>query len=243
MKKAAFVLCIILVVSMQLCVMADGVDDMMAGKQDLVILGSVKDITGDFATVTVDHVLGRGASDLIGKDININKFSYTYCEEHSTSDFRNPIISDNIVISLNKDGEVYSIANSAYKVDSNEYANCRIVVLQSLHEEDCVKDMQEATCYIRANGMVNKFEFDSEGRIYAVYPQTVEQCVSVVDEAGESVASEETPDTLPTVPNAPMPNPEPIRADNRGKYAVVIVALGAILGMGVSYFIYSRKSK
>ncbi len=242
MKRILVLMCIVLALSVCVTAFAEGVDDMLSGKQDLVILGSVKDIDGELVTVTVDHVLSRPANELVGKDINIAKFAYTYCIEHSTSDFRNPIISDNVVISLNKDGDIYTLANSAYKVDSNEYANCRIVVSQTLQEEDCIRDMQRATCYIRADGMVREFDFDSDGRIYAVYPQSADQCVSVVDEDGTEISPGTTSDNIPT---ATLPQNEEVPTHNtyRGMLALIIVLLGAVLGFGVSYVLTVTKAK
>ena len=223
--------------------LADGTDDMLKGNQDITVLGSVKDITSDKITVTVDYVLGRNGSELVGTDIQIKKFSYTYCEEHSTSDFRNPIISDNIVITLNSGESLYTIANSAYKVDSNEYANCKIVVLDKMDDDTCVKNLQRVTCYIRSNAMVNDFAFDSEGRIYAVYPQTAEQCLSTVDEDGAVINPEEHPENMPIVNNAPVQNEAKDENPNRSIYALAIILIGAVAGLVFAVIARLRKPK
>ncbi len=223
--------------------LADGADDMLKGNQDITVLGSVKDITSDKITVAVDYVLGRNGSELVGTDIQIKKFSYTYCEEHSTSDFRNPIISDNIVITLNRGESLYTIANSAYKVDSNEYANCKIVVLDTMGDDTCVQDLQRVTCYIRSNAMVNDFAFDSEGRIYAVYPQTAEQCLSTVDEDGAIINPDEPAENMPIVNNSPASNEAKNEMPNRTIYALAIILIGAVAGLIFAVIARLRKPK
>lgn len=242
MKKITAFIFAILVFAFNLTAFASGVDDVLAGKQDMVVLGSVKDIAGDKITITVDHVLSRNGSDLVGTDIKVKKFSYTYCEEHSTSEFRNPIISDNIVISLDEEKDGYSIANCAYKVDSNEYASCKIIVLDGLGDDSCIQQMQKITCYIRANGMVSNFEFDSEGRIYAVYPQTPEQCFKLVQEDGTAVNIEETAEHISAVSGESEQKSQEESADNRSVYAFAIVGGGAVFGLMVALIIRNKKS-
>lgn len=231
-----------LVFAFNLTVFASDVENMLAGNQDIVILGSVKDITGDKTTITVDHVLGESTSELVGTDIEVKKFSYTYCEEYSTSDFRNPIISDNIVISLNDEKGVYSVANCAYKVDSNEYASCKIIVLEGENDDTCIQEMQKVTCYVRANGMVSNFEFDSDGRIYAVYPQTPEQCFKLVHEDGTTVNNEETVEPISVVNGDEDSKSQEKSADSRSVYALAIIVGGAIVGMIAALAIRSKRA-
>ncbi len=246
MKKYLALLCLICIFALSVNTSADTSSkpaDMLKGKQDYIVLGSVKDIENDVITLTVDHELGKTSSDLVGVDIQISRFSYTYCEEHTTSDFRNPKVSDNIVISLNYADGIYTMANSAYKVDSNEYATCKIVVLNSVYGQDCVKELLIATCFIRSNAMVREFEFDSEGRIYAVYPQTEQQCVSVVDENGEEVITDEdTEAALPITPDLTQNVTAP-KTDNRKTYSIIILIAGTVLGAVAVYSANINKQK
>ncbi len=239
MKRTLLIAVAILVLVLPFSAMAQTTEDMLQGKQDMVVMGSVKDIRDDIITITVDHCLGNNNSDLIGTDIQVEEFSYTYCEKHSTSEFRSPMISDNVVVSVNRSGDIYSLANAAYKVDSNEYANCKIIVLGGA-EEDCVNDLLSATCYIRANAMVNKFDFDSEGRIYAVYPQSPEQCLTTVSSQGQKLADEETPDELPAVP-APAPAQENQPTQDYTMYTIIILVVGVFAGMAVAYALFARR--
>ncbi len=245
MKKLISLLCVFLIVLSAVTVCADGVKDMMSGKQDFVILGSVKDIKDGKVTVTVDHVLGRTGSKLTGTDIFVSQFSYSYCDEHSTSEFRSPRISDNIAISLSEtDGGIYKMENCAYKVDSNEYASCRIVVHEDIRQEECIRPLLEATCYLRSNAKVKEFEFDEEGRIYAVYPQTAEQCVHVVSDDGTAVIAGDSPDTLPMVPPAaPTENPPMENKDSRWILALAMLGTGIVAGTLAGYVIILRSNK
>ncbi len=246
MKKYLVLVCLVCILALQISVLADTSSkpaDMLKGKQDYIVLGSIKDIENDVITLTVDHELGKTSSDLVGEDIQISRFSYTYCEEHTSSDFRNPKVSDNIVVSLNYADNTYSMANCAYKVDSNEYATCKIVVLDSVYGQNCIKELLIATCFIRSNAMVNEFDFDSEGRIYAVYPQTEQQCVSVVDENGEEVITDEDADgTLPMTPDLTQKNTA-VKTDNRNTYSIIILVAGSVFGAAIAYIINKKNSR
>ena len=215
---------------------------MSADTNPLVVLGSVKDIKDGMITVTVDHVLGKTVSDMIGKDIDVSMFTYTYCDEHSTSEFKNPIVSDNIAISLKTSESTYELGDFAYKVDSNEYASCKIIVHEDIQDKDCIKELLETTCYIRSNAKVRDFEFDEEGRIYAVYPQTSEQCLQVVGDDGTAIVNDDVPDTLPTVPHPAPEEPLPPHKDGRAVIALCIIVLGVVLGTVFGY-VYILKKK
>jgi len=104
---------------------------------------------------------------------------------HGAMDIIAETVSDNAA--FRKWIREYTMKNGSYKVDSNEYANCKIIMHEDSKDEDCVVELLELTCYIRSNAKVKEFEFDDEGRIYAVYPQTVEQCVYFVDDSGSAI--------------------------------------------------------
>lgn len=235
MKKRISVFCLLIFVIFSIFVRV------YADTVPLVVLGTVKDIKDGIVTVTVDHVLGKTASDMIGKDIDVAQFTYTYCDEHSTSEFRNPKISDNIAISVLSADIGYELDEFAYKVDSNEYASCKIIVHEDIQDKDCIKELLEATCYIRSNAKVKDFEFDEDGRIYAVYPQTTEQCLQVVGADGTAIVNDNVPDTLPTVPPAaPEEAPHPPK-DGRVIIALCIIVLGMVLGTAFGYVYILRK--
>ena len=234
----ALVLCCVLAVSAG----ADTNDDILEENQDLVVLGSVKNIEKDYITITVDHVLGRRASELVGKDIMVEKFVYSYCTKHIPVDFSNPIVSDNVVISLDANEDIYTMKNGAFKVDSNEYASCKIINHADEINEDCIKALAKITCYVRSDTKVNEFEFDDQGNIYAVYPQSMQQCIRVVDADGNIVVDDVVEEANPD--NRVVPGKAPVEdgADKRWIYAIIILVAGAAAGVLVSY-IYGIKRK
>ncbi len=241
MKKIIFFL--IICMSVCICASADGVEQILSGKQDFVILGSIKDIENDIIVVTVDYVLDSPESSLIGTDINVDKFSYSYCSDHVPQSFNNPIVSDNVVLSVDHSGDIYKIKNGAYKVDSNEYANCKIIMHEDSKDKDCVKGLLEVTCYIRSNAKVKEFEFDDDGRIYAVYPQTTEQCIYFVDDSGSAIIDIDVPDTLPTIPHSASSDKDASKNDLRWIYSIVILVIGSLIGVAAAYLYMAKKRK
>ena len=91
--------------------------------------------------------------------------------------------------------------------------------------------------------MVSNFEFDSEGRIYAVYPQTPEQCFKLVQEDGTAVNNEEAVEPISAVNDESKQKSQEESADNRSVYALAIVGGGAAFGLIVALIIRSKKSK
>ena len=244
MKKYIFLIAALLVLCLlATSVSADTEDDMLDGNQDYIVLGSVKNIEKDHIIITVDHVLGRRASELVGDDIKVNKFAYTYCTKHIPVDFSNPIVSDNVVISLDADGDIYKMKNGAFKVDSNEYASCKIINHADETNEDCIKALARITCFVRSDTKVNEFEFDDQGNIYAVYPQSMQQCIRIVDGEGNIVADDIVEEASPDNRVIPANPNDDDTVDKRWIYAAVILVIGAVAGVIVSYIcIGKRKS-
>lgn len=242
MKKVLVLLIVSVILTLNISASAESAADIIGGKQDFVILGSVKDIEKDVMEITVDYVLNNPQSELIGTDIKVNKFSYSYCSDHAPEEFSSPKVSDNIVLSIDKKSDKYTMKNGSYKVDSNEYANCKIIMHEDSKDEDCVEELLELTCYIRSNAKVKEFEFDDEGRIYAVYPQTVEQCVYFVDDSGSAISDIEEAEALPTVPQAAPDGQLPGKKDNRWIFAIVMLLCGSVLGVAVSYIRIIKKN-
>lgn len=245
MKKTLFFSIIFAVaLCFNVCAYARNDVSMMKGDQDYLILGSVKDIVGDDVIITVDHVLGQTNSKLVGKDISVKSFTYSYCELHTNASFNMPVISDNIVISLDLNGNKYVLKNGSYKVDSNDYATCRIISHVGEDARECILELAEITCYIRSDSKVNGFEYDSEGNIFAVYPQKPEHCIVSVDNTGNAVANDENNNTMsePGVVNAHIPQEETVKKDFKWLYAIGIFILGTAGGLLFAYLYLQRKS-
>ena len=241
-RKILLLVCLLMAFNLLGVSAEENAKKFITGKQDYLILGSIHDINDDSVVMTVDQVIGSEDQTLVGTDIKVSKFLYSYCDEHAPGNFNNPIISDNVVISLEQKDNKYQVVNGAYKVDSNEYASCRVLVHEDMKDKDCLGELLKVTCYIRSNARVKEFEFDEEGRIYAVYPQTPEQCLKPVDDKGVSVVSEDNADALPTVPPpAPVDNNESYD-DNRWIFAILILVVGVSGGLFVSFLTLKKNS-
>lgn len=224
-------------------VFADTEKNIITGKQDLIVLGSVKDIEDGEITVTVDHVLGNSASELTGNDIKITEFSYSYCDYHVPSEFNSPTISDNVVLSIDKSNDKYKVKNGAYKVDSNEYESCKLIKHIDENSEECLKILAEIVCFIRSDGQVKKFTFTDDGSIYAAYPLALEQCVQIVDKDGNAVVTEEIKETPPAEQIVAETVEEEEKPDNRWIVSLIIFGAGALIGLLVQYVVLLKKSK
>ena len=219
--------------------------DIFSGKQDCLILGTVKDIGDSYITVGVDNTVGSQMPVLGGTDIEIDKFSYSYCTDHTTAEFNQPKIGDNIFASISVSGEKYIIENGAYKVDSSEMKNCSTIVYRDMKDEDCLKEAVEIAYFIRSNGKITKFTIEDDGKIYAIneddktliYPLPGNQCVKFADDDGKIIENFEE-DVMPIV--SPEPH-DAMHTDNRWVAAIAIMLGGAALGFAVFYLFYARR--
>ena len=222
--------------------------DIFEGNQEYLILGTVKDIDGDSALVTVDNIIAQGSPAIKGTDITIENFDYSYCEEHTPSEFNKPKIGDNVFASLNSGKTSYTVAGGAYKVDSSEAKNCSTIVYYDMKREDCLYDAVKISYFIRTNGKITSFESDDKGNIYAIsnddkiliYPLPGNDCIKFVDDEGKIMSDELEEDVMPIVPNT---SPEKKADDNRYLIAAGIIVIGAVLGFAVSYYIRNYGSR
>lgn len=246
MKKFVLLLCIITVFIIGLSAYAYSADDILNGEHDLLILGTVKDVDSDTVTVTVDNTVGKDTPSLRTGDINIERFNYSYCEDHTTEEFNSPKIGDNIFASLCLKNGAYEILGGAYKVDSSEIKNTCVIVYQNMKGEDCLNDAVEISYFIRTNGKISKFETDDNGSIYAVndddkiliYPLPGNESIKIADADGKIISEDFNDDVMPIVPNSPIKENE---RDNRWIVSSVIIALGTVAGLVIFYVLYAKK--
>lgn len=227
------------------CAFADSTKSLFSGKQDYLILGTVKDVGEDLITVTVDNTVGSSVPSLSGTDISVVKFTYSYCTEHTTSDFNQPKIGDNIFASVNLTGSKYEIQSGAYKVDSSEIKNCSTIVYQDMNNEQCLEDAVKIAYFIRSNGKITQFTTENDGKIYAlsedgktlIYPLPDNQCIKFVDDSGK-IADIFEEDVMPIVS---PPAAEAPHNDNRWIIALGVMLGGGALGFLAFYLFYARK--
>ena len=246
MKKVLSLMCFFIIIMTSFSVYSNDAESIFDGEQDYLILGTVKDIIEDNVVITVDNTIGVKTPSLIDKDIEIEKFSYSYCEEHTPGDFNKPKIGDNIFASVVKSKDDYAIANGAYKVDSSEIKNCSTLVYRSMRGEDCLESAVKIAYFIRSNGKITDFKTDNDGKIYAlndgdrilVYPLVGNQCIKFVDDYGKILDETTHDDVMPIVPS----NQQKINHyDKRWILSISIFCGGAVLGFLVMLIFYARK--
>jgi len=244
MKKICTLFIVLLaIVTLNTCAFAEISKDIITGKQDFIVMGSVKDIKDGTATVTIDRVLQHDDSELVGTDIAIEDFKYSYCINHAPSGFNDPVISDNVVVSLDYTDDKYVVKNGAFKVDSIEYSSCKVLKYVDETNDECIRSLAEITCFIRSEGRVKEFTFDRSGSIYAVYPQTMEECIVSVDDEGKHLGDEVVTTVDDTVnPTAKSQN-ENNEADYKWIYAVSVFVIGAFIGLLVALWLAKKKAK
>ncbi len=244
MKRICVLLCALLIFAMPIFSIA-AAKDIINGEQECLILGTVKDIGDKYTTVSVDNTVGEQMPTLIGSDVLIEKFSYSYCSDHISTEFNQPKIGDNIFASVNAWGENYRIENGAYKVDSSEQKNCSTLVYRDMNGEDCLNEAVEIAYFIRSNGKIVKFSAEEDGKIFAVneddktliYPLAGNQCVKFVDSDGKIIENFEE-DVMPIV------SPEAHEArhkDNRWIIAFSVMIGGAAAGFLAFYLFFAGR--
>lgn len=246
MKKFFLILFVVLVLILSaINVNAYSVNDILNGNQDYLLLGTIKDINGDDITVTVDNTVGNAELPIDTKDIIIDKFEYSYCEEHVPKSFNGPKIGDNLFVSVNYKSGKYTLAGGAYKVDSSEIKNCSVIVYSNMKGEDCLSDAVKISYFIRTNGKITEFKSDN-GNIYAIsdnekiliYPLPGNESIKMVDKDGKIISNNDIDDVMPIVPNAPQENKS---NNNRRVAALLIIATGALSGVVVFYILHAKK--
>lgn len=246
MKRILSLICFLMIIMSYTAVYSDGAESIFEGVQDYLILGTVKDVSDDSVIVTVDNTVGTKTPSMLGEDIEIGRFSYSYCEEHTPSDFNNPKIGDNIFASISENGNKYSVENGAYKVDSSEIKNCSTIVHQNMNGEECLESSVKIAYFIRSNGKITNFKAGGNGRIYAlndgdeilIYPLSGNQCIKFVDDYGKIIDDVAEGDVMPIVPS---PSQEPHQHDKKWIAATVVFVGGAALGFLALFVFYARK--
>ncbi len=242
MKKSLIILVSMVFFLFSTTVSANKNIEIISKPEDYLVLGSVNDIDEESIVITVDQVLGVKASGLVGEKITVDPFTYSYCTYHAPYSFTKPSVSDNVVISLKTDGEKYVMANGAYKIDTTEYTSCKVISHTDEENEDCIRELAEITCFIRSNAKIKEFSFDSDGNIFAVYPQSMEQCVQVVDSDGELITNDEAKQPILEHLEEQGENPQKEDTGEIPIYSVLIFAVGALLGLLGAYVAIRSKT-
>lgn len=218
--------------------------DIIEGRQDLILFATVEDFS-DGAVILDPYgsMTSSGWKRMPNSEqITVDTFYYTYCPDHSDMPTK-PVKGDNIVISLNKNGSGYVMANGAYKVSSLDHKLLTIHVSEKAKEQDCLADIVVLVKYLHSNGEIKKFDnkngiitAEVDGRTSQVYPtDKIMNYVSFVNSRGEVVEAIKTKDVIEGGTLAENAYDTKITNDNRWIFAAVVLILGLIAGGVFAY--------
>lgn len=134
--------------------------------QDIVVLGEVYRVTLDFLYVkNIKIVSGEiEISDKISNTIELSyQLSANYKKFVPYEERLSPQENDNILASLNKEGDHYYLCNGLYKVDNLDIENLKVI---STEENPNLSIYAKLTCYINSKGLITNFIDDEEGNVY-----------------------------------------------------------------------------
>ncbi len=194
----AFLLLLSIIISSNV-VYADSVDDFITGNDDLLVLATITDIVDNSIVIEPFSCLKNriDESDVILPDtIKLNKFRYYYCNDHAKN-FNIAKIGDNIIISLAKHQNNYSIKNGVYKTDTVDMKNIRILVPVTAKGEECEEKLVSLSYYLSTGCGNEKFIYQNgtvkvneNGVEVTLYPseKNTEKLITYVGEDGKEIS-------------------------------------------------------
>ena len=243
---AVFLLCACFTVNAQ-----DSVAEIFSGNQDYLLLATVVDMNDTSVFVAPYHNIynGEKTKELpLTSNIEISKFRYSYCSEHSDIS-ATPRIGDNIFISVNKSGNTYKMAHGAYKTSSVDYKMLNFYASESMKNSDCLAEIVALANFVRTDGTMRDFEFNegtltvnSDGKTIILYPTTpaekINEVVTFIDATGKALGYVENRDVI-TDGDSPFANVP----DFRFLISFALILISASLGGVVIYQISIREGK
>lgn len=217
------------------------VADILAGKQDYLLLATVVDFDDSSIIVAPYHVIhteGDGENEpSLNSNISIEKFRYSYCHEHSDIT-TSPKAGDNIFISINENGSGYSMANGAYKISSVDYKLLTFYASESMKDSDCLAEIVALAYFVRTDGSMRDFHFENDklttyidGKTLTLYPtENLTETITFLNIQGKVMDNVKTKDVI-IDGEEPMEESE----DYRWIIAYGIIILGVLVGGIVVY--------
>lgn len=171
-----------------------------------LLLATISDVSDEYITCEVFDRVKYPTSNVGEKSqtrtdgnfsnttVNIKKFKYSYCEEHSNS-YNTPKIGDNICVAVQSDGDNYKLSGCAYKVDTVDVKTLNFLVPAPMKGQSCVYDVTAISYFVAANGMPVEFRFEEniisvkhKDNTAQIYPQAdADLPLKYIDSAGRVV--------------------------------------------------------
>ncbi len=247
----------ILILSMCLTCTATGIAEALISSREpqIMLLATVSDIDGKYVYIEVYNTVGEeNSGDDYVDVLRVDKFKYSYCQEHADS-YNTPKIGDNIFVSLNNNGAAYSVNGVAYKTDTVDARTLNILAPVDMKNKECMADVVAIAYFVRSNGMDHGFVVKDgtasvvkDGAQTRLYPGDLKNAIPVIyiDSTGKNVEEVKQQDVINVTGN-PFENvwgtynKEVVFA--KRVLATGIIFAGIILGMIVVYIYANRKSK
>ncbi len=223
--------------------------------EHIMLLATVSDIDDRYVYIEVYNTVG---SEHTGDDyvdvLKVDKFKYTYCQEHADS-YNTPKIGDNIFVCLKNSGATYSVNGVAYKTDTVDARTLNIFAPVDMKNKECMADVVAVAFFVRSNGMDHGFVVKDgavsvvkDGAETKLYPSDIKNAIPVkyIDITGKNVDEVKQQDVINVTGN-PFENvwgtydKEVVFA--KRVLATGIIFAGIILGMVVVYIYANKKSK
>ncbi len=261
-----------------LCILISGIQAVYAAKpmaQRVIedknlklLLATISDVSDEYITCEVfDRVKYptsntgeksqlRTDSNFSNTTVNIKKFKYTYCEEHSNS-YNTPKIGDNICIAVQSEGDNYKLSGCAYKVDTVDVKTLNFLVPAPMKGQSCAYDVTAIAYFVAANGMAVEFKFEEntisvkhKDNTAQIYPQAdAELPLKYIDSAGRVVEGVvESKDVInyddTTVPNNTNFVLNQFNTQNNAwMISIFIIVLGAVIGIILALILRTGRFK
>lgn len=235
------------------CAASDAVQDVISSNSPgVMLLGTVSDIDDKYVYMEAYNTVG---SEHIGGDyadvLKVEKFKYTYCQEHAES-YNTLKIGDNIFVCLQKNGDTYRLNGVAYKTDTVDARTLNIYAPAHMKGKECMADVVAIAYFVRSNGTDHSFVIKDgavsvvkDGTETKLYPNDIKNAIPVIyiDSTGKNVAEVKQQDVI-NVSGNPFENvwgtynEELVFA--KRVLAIGVIFAGIILGMIVVYVYVQR---
>ena len=213
------------------------VEDIIAGKQDFLVLANIIEKGTSAYEVQVFEEIGindenedaKKETSLLGKRINVVGFkNYMY---YDNFDYR-PQNGDNVLVSLEeRSGNSYAVKNGAYLVDSTSHEQLKFKVPDVFNGTQEALEINALYIYVHSNGEINNLTIKKDG-IYGKdangEAMKVEALSGVVyiDEYGDQTEN-------PSAPVERYDDNSFNNSDRKWELVLLIILLGAVSGLGV----------
>ncbi|MBO5744097.1 MAG: hypothetical protein J6R68_07425 [Clostridia bacterium] len=209
------------------------VEDIIAGKQDFLVLANIIEKgTSSYEVQVIEEINIKGKDEekksIEGDRINVLGFkNYMY---YDSFDYR-PQKGDNVLLSLESRGNMYGVKNGAYLVDSASHEQLKFKVPDVYNGTQEALEINALYIYVHSNGEINNLTVKKNG----IYGKDANGEDMKIEAQGGIVFIDEYGDQTEN-PTAPVE-----RYDGNSSYAnqskwhivLLILVFGSLIGLGV----------